>query len=1122
MFPSLTLASLLVGAGLGPSPAWMAESDQANSAFGTSVATAGDVNGDGFSDVIAGAPKHDQGETDEGLVLLFLGSLTGPGTTPAWMAESNLAASSFGTCVAPAGDINGDGYADILIGAPTTTNGQSEEGRAYLYLGSSSGPSAGPSWTAESNQTGAMFGTAVATAGDVNGDGYADVVVGAPQYDNGQADEGRASLYLGSASGLVAMPAWSAESNQAGARFGVSVSTAGDVNGDGYDDVIVGASHYDNGQVDEGRAYLYLGSAGGLAPAPAWMAESSQSFAVFGFSVATAGDTNADGYADVIIGSDGFDNGEAEEGRAFVYFGTASGLAPNPVWTAESNQLGARFGWSVAPAGDVDGDGFADVIVGAIRFDTPGVDGGKAFVYMGSRAGPEIAFEWSAESEQVGAQFGFSVATAGDSNSDGFSDVIVGAPGLDNGQTDEGGAFIYLGSGAPPSVQLAWSAQSNQADAHLGTAVGTAGDVNGDGFSDVIVGAPSYTNGQADEGRTYVHLGAAGGLSGTPAWIGEPNVAEAGYGFAAGTAGDVNGDGYSDVIVGAPTFNVSSVDEGRLYVYHGSPGGLGVAPAWIKNGDESDAELGHAVGTAGDVNGDGYSDVIASAHLYTNGQLNEGRAYVYLGTPFGLPMTPVWTRELNLAGAFFGSSLGTAGDVNGDGYSDIIVGAYGIDNGLTDEGRAYVYLGSPSGPAVAAAWIDEGDQAFANYGYSVSTAGDVNGDGYADVIVGAWLFDNGLNDQGRAFVYLGSPTGLGTSPAWTADGDQANCGFGWWVSTAGDVNDDGYSDVMVAAHRYSNGQQSEGRVYVYLGSATGLESAPAWFVESDQANSEFGRSLGAAGDVNGDGFCDVIAGAWNYDAGQSNEGWAAVWLGNERLAADAHLTLRPRQRRLAGGPIDLLGFSDGNAFRLEARGRSAAGRARVRLEWNVAEVPDPLPASPAEGNWADTGLPILGQGSAVTMTATLAGLAQQTPHHWRLRIAADSPFFPHTPWLAPAPSVRSLMHLRTGEGLLSAGDPDDAPAASGLRIEAASPNPFSPRVTITYVVPTAGRARLAIYDAGGRLVATLADSWTEPGSRHVASWDGLNERGERAATGVYFARLQAGSASHTWKVTLTR
>src|SRR4029434_9610682 len=145
------------------------------------------------------------------------------------------------------------------------------------------------------------LGASVGTAGDVNGDGYDDVIVGANGYDNGQTNEGRAYVYLGSAAGLSTTPAWTAESDQAGAELGISVATAGDVNGDGFSDVMVGASAYDNGQLDEGRAYAYLGSAAGLSTAAAWTAESDQVSANFGLTVATAGDVNGDGFSDVIV-----------------------------------------------------------------------------------------------------------------------------------------------------------------------------------------------------------------------------------------------------------------------------------------------------------------------------------------------------------------------------------------------------------------------------------------------------------------------------------------------------------------------------------------------------------------------------------------------------------------------------------------------------------------------------------------------------------------------------------------------------------------------------------------------------------------------------------------------------
>ena len=227
----------------------------------------------------------------------------------------------FGISASTAGDVNGDGYSDVIVGATGFDNGQTYEGRAYVYHGSATGLSATANWTGESNQANALFGNSVSTAGDVNGDGYSDVIVGALSYENGQANEGRAYVYHGSATGLSLSVNWTAESDQAHAQFGSSVSTAGDVNGDGYSDVIVGAFFYDNWQIDQGRAYVYHGSAAGLSATAKWSVESDQVSAFFGRSVSTAGDVNGDGYSDIITGASEFDGGSAGEGKAFVYYG---------------------------------------------------------------------------------------------------------------------------------------------------------------------------------------------------------------------------------------------------------------------------------------------------------------------------------------------------------------------------------------------------------------------------------------------------------------------------------------------------------------------------------------------------------------------------------------------------------------------------------------------------------------------------------------------------------------------------------------------------------------------------------------------------------------------------------
>ncbi len=676
---------------------------------------------------------------------------------------------------------------------------------------------------------------------------------------------------------------------------------------------------------------------------------------------------------------------------------TIDPLAMSPAWTAEGDQADAEFGVSVGTAGDVNGDGYSDVIVGAPYYDNGQEDEGRAYVYLGGPSGPSASPAWTAEGDQEYAFFGYSVGTAGDVNGDGYSDVIVGAILYDNGQTDEGRAYVYLGGPAGPAASAGWTAESDQDSAWFGYSVGTAGDVNGDGYSDVIVGTPLYDNGQTDEGRAYVYLGGPSGLSASAAWTAEGDQAHANFGFSVGTAGDVNGDGYSDVIVGAIYYTNGQTDEGRAYVYLGGPSGLAVSPAWTAESNQAGALFGISVGTAGDVNGDGYSDVIVGAIYYTNGQDYEGRAYVYLGGPSGLSAAEGWTAESNQDYANFGQSVGTAGDVNGDGYSDIIVGAYRYDNGQTDEGQAYIYLGGSSGLAVSAAWTAESNQADAQFGVSVGAAGDVNGDGYSDVIVGAYGYDNGQTDEGRAYVYLGGPSGPLASAAWTAESDQAGAEFGLSVGTVGDVNGDGYSDVIVGALSFDNGQADEGRAYVYLGGPAGLSASAAWTAEGNQADAYFGRSVGTVGDVNGDGFSDIIVGAYGYDNGQENEGRVYVYFGNGE--AGGGLALKPQQRRADdAAPVDKLGKSESrSSFRIASLGRTPFGRGEVRLETEVKPL-----GSLFDGLGTQIGSPWTDSGtSGAALSELTASLSSGTTYHWRARLhysPATTPFQQRSRW----------------------------------------------------------------------------------------------------------------------------
>jgi len=960
---------------LATNPVWSAEYSPEYS-LGTSVSTAGDVNGDGYADVILGAPHY----YEQGRAYLFLGGAAGPAYYPSWSAEGDQVYAYFGNSVSTAGDVNGDGYADVIVGA--SMDGGVPLGRAYVYLGSASGLSSSPAWIAQGDQAGTSFGYSVSTAGDVNGDGYSDVIVGDP-------DSGRAYVYLGSASGLSPSAAWTSSGSGGTVipGFGYSVSTAGDVNGDGYSDVIVGAIYFTNGENYEGGAFVYLGSPSGLGSAPGSTLESDRTESRFGNSVSTAGDVNGDGYSDVIVGAPYYSNGQWREGRAFLYLGSAGGLSTTAAWNSvESDQVESELGWSVSTAGDVNGDGYADVIVGEPFYDAVGgnYNVGRALVYLGSTSGLSPTAAWT---DSRGGYFGFSVSAAGDVNGDGYADVIVGAP------NSLFGGFVFLGSASALRATAGWTMEGDP-DASLGYSVSAAGDVNGDGYGDVIVGAPYYNNG---DGRAFVYPGSASGLSTAPAWSAGSDQAVTNYGYSVAAAGDVNGDGYGDVVVGDPLYDNGETHEGKAFLYLGSAAGLSPTPAWAAESNQAGARFGYSVSTAGDVNGDGYSDVIVGAYLFDNDQVDEGRILVYLGSASGLSGTPAWMAESHQASSRFGFSVSAAGDVNGDGYSDIIVGCHRFDNGETDEGRAFVYLGSVSGLSPAPAWTAESDQLNALFGYSVSTSGDVNGDGYSDVVVGAVNFGDLYAQEGRAFVYVGSASGLSSSPAWTADGDWTLAQLGGSVATAGDVNGDGYADVVVGAPTFGDIHQYQGRASVYQGSATGLSPFVAWIQESP-VPAQFGSSVATAGDVNGDGYADVIIGAPSHEDGSGSwVGKTSLYYGNGE--AGTGLSLRPQQRRADdSAPIEHLGeIHSLNSFRLAALGRTPFGRARVRLEWEVKPLGSLFDGSATQRGpaWSDSGT----SGAALSEVVTSLGLS--TVYHWRARLLYDpatSPLASHSRW----------------------------------------------------------------------------------------------------------------------------
>ena len=450
---------------------------------------------------------------------------------------------------------------------------------------------------------GDLVGQSVASAGDVNGDGLDDFIIGAPD-SNGTA--GGAYVVFGrigfdpevSLAGLTEDQGFALVGENAGDRAGVSVGSAGDFNGDGFDDLLIGAEAADT---NDGRFYVVFGKASGFGPSVALSSlgdgsgliiERTEDDARLGRSVGRAGDFNADGFDDLIVGAPT----SFTFGDAFIYYGSAN---PTPSGLERTTLLGvpeaAQTGVSVSAAGDVNGDGIDDVIVGAKYANEGGTQRGAAYVVFGKTGAVRGTINFTGLDPADGVKFsgtanndyaGASVSGAGDVNGDGFADVIVGAYGAD-GQQFRGAAYVVFGSAAPVSLTLGALNGTNgfrvgqpvsgggnaTVSDFLGYSVNVAGDVNGDGLDDVIIGAKSADPaGRSAAGQSFVVFGRTSAfptildprtLTNFTGIIINGELAGDRSGAAVSAAGDVNGDTFADFLVGAPEASPNGAMSGQ-------------------------------------------------------------------------------------------------------------------------------------------------------------------------------------------------------------------------------------------------------------------------------------------------------------------------------------------------------------------------------------------------------------------------------------------------------------------------------------------------------------------------------------------------------------------------------
>jgi hypothetical protein len=385
-----------------------------------------------------------------------------------------------------------------------------------------------------------------------------------------------------------------------------------------------------------------------------------------------------------------------------------------PYWwkTLHGEASGDKFGYSVSSVGDLNADGYSEIIVGAHNNDSGAAQGGAAYLYDGQNGN----LLYKTVGTDSSGEYGKSVNDVGDVNMDGYPDYIVGAASADyNLNNMVGRATVY--SGLDNSVL--YSEQGVEEFEYFGDAVSGAGDLNGDGYADFIVGARLYNGGLSQRGRFKVFSGADGSL------IYEKMGGNGGdtLGFSVGRLGDVNDDGFDDFLAGSPNIDVGVAYTGQVRVYSGATGNVLFSVA-----GDSEQRIGAKAEGVGDVNGDGVADFVTGNPYDLLNGINFGSATLVNGATG----TIIYTILGESKSDYLGSSVGSVGDVNNDGYSDFMVGIPRDDTWSEDAGMVRVYSGIDG--AVLQTLF--GGFTGGNFGQSVSSMGDMDGDGYTDYVVG--------------------------------------------------------------------------------------------------------------------------------------------------------------------------------------------------------------------------------------------------------------------------------------------------------------------------------------------------------------------------------------------------
>jgi hypothetical protein len=656
--------------------------------FGFAVAGLGDIDGDDRGDFAVGSPRADDTESNVGLVRVYSGGPPVPALLHTFVGDDED--QRLGGALADAGDVDGDGTRDLIAG----TSAQNDPGQDFARVWSGDDFSVLHTFLADGSTQ--YLGSAVGGAGDVDRDGYADLLAGGWGYDGGSTDVGIARCYSGDTGAVLYE--WTGD--EFGDWLGFAVAGVGDVDADGWPDVALGAPRPYPPVDVPGLVHVRSGRDGTLIQTHVGADEDDQ----FGYALAALGDANGDGFDDLVAGGPG---GVGENGYAFVH--TSRGLQRPPLLAVLGSTATESLGFAVDGGADLDGDGVPDLVAGG-----PGLSGDVGVIRAISGAdGSQL---WSVSGGGTGGDFGERLTFTDDIDDDGVADVATVGLG------DPSGHIGFLYSGADGAFIRGFSPAGMSG---FGSGLAAVGDLDGDGYGDLAFGAGPCCGDWV--GNVAIHSSRTGlrvlelvGPTSTNTQYGSEGLCD---------AGDVDGDGVSDILVGDTSYDDEPGQEGgsgSAFLHSGADGSV----LRVITGLAFVERMGNVCAPFTDIDGDTVPDLLIGAR----GQANFGGVDGRVRAISGADGSVLFTTLPVASDGPWADSLANIGDADGDGTPDFAVGDLSDVEGGYFAGRVDLFSGADGSHITSL--IGPNTTGYTSFGRAIAGAGDLDGDGRGDVVVG--------------------------------------------------------------------------------------------------------------------------------------------------------------------------------------------------------------------------------------------------------------------------------------------------------------------------------------------------------------------------------------------------